>query len=285
MRPENLNTKIVLYSGQASDTKDALNLLGFLDGQTTNIKLISKNREIQERLNFMKKFTKEEIFSSYKKYTAEIVAILPDKPVSLDIYSDQNTQAQEMISQAKDMRQWFKNAVIKFPITREGLTAAQEAVKLGMDITLNHCFSQEQAAAVYAATLGAKKGQVLISPRIERLDYSGANGMDLVKNIIEMYKNGDGHVGVLSTDIGTIDHFLYSISLGADCISSPLRILKVWAQKGMPISQNYNYISEDLRPIAYRQIDLNQAWDAYDIAHELTHISAQESFSVWRTLL
>ncbi len=285
MRPENLNTKIVLYSGQASDTKDALSLLGFLDGQTTNIKLISKNREIQERLNFMKKFTREEIFSLYKKYTAEIVAILPDKPISLDIYSDENTQAQDMISQAKEMHLWFQNAVIKFPITHEGILAAQWAVKLEMNITMNHCFSQEQAAAVYVATLGAKKGQVLISPRVERLDYSGANGMDLVKNIIEMYKNGDGHVGVLTTDIGTIDQFLYSISLGVDCISSPLRIIKVWAQKGMPVPQNYNYISEDLRPIAYRQIDLDKSWEAYDIAHELTQISAQESFSIWRTLL
>lgn len=285
MRPESLKTNIVLYSGQASDTKDALSLLGFLDGQTTNIKLISKNKEIQERLNLLKKFTKEEIFSLYKKYTAEIVAILPDKPISLDIYSDENTQAQEMISQAKEMSLWFKNAVIKFPITHEGLLAAQEAVKLRMSITLNHCFSQEQAAAVYAATLGARKGQVLISPRIERLDYSGANGMDLVKNIIEMYKSGDGHVGVLSTDIGTIDHFLYTISLGADCISAPLRIIKVWIQKGIPIPKNYNYITEDMRPIAYRQIDLNQSWEAYDIVHELTQISAQESFSVWRTLL
>jgi|SRR3989344_1678931 len=285
MRPENLRTKIVLYSGQASDTKDALGLLGFLDGQTTNIKLISKNHEIQERLNFMKKFTKSEFFLLYKKYTEEIIAILPDKPISLDFYFDQNTQAQEMISQAQEMRQWFKDAVIKFPITHEGLIASQEAVKQGMNITMNHCFSQEQAAAVYVATLGAQKGQVLVSPRIERLDYTGVNGMDLVKNIIEMYKNSDGHVGVLSTDIGTIDQFLYSISLGVDYISSPLRIINVWVQKGMPVPQNYNYISEDLRPIAYRQIDLDKSWEAYDIAHELTQISAQESFSIWRTLL
>lgn len=285
MRPENLKTKIVLYSGQASDTKDALSLLGFLDGQTTNIKLISKNREIQDRLSRLKKFTKSEFFSLYRKYTEEIIAILPDKPISLDFYFDQETQAQEMVSQAQEINSWFDNAVIKFPITHEGLMAAQEAVKLGINISMNHCFSQEQAAAVYVATAGARKGQVLISPRIERLDYSGVNGMDLVKNIIEMYKSGDGHIGVLSTDIGTIDHFLCSISLGVDYISAPLRILNVWAQKGMPAPQNYTYNSEDLHTIDYQQIDLNKSLEEYDISHELTDISAQESFSIWRTLL
>ena len=71
-----------------------------------------------------------------------------------------------------------------------------------MNMTL--CFSQEQAAAVYAATLGTPS-TVYVSPFIGRLDDIGLNGIDLVKNIKKMYERGDYHVHVLAASIRHAD--------------------------------------------------------------------------------
>ncbi len=96
------------------------------------------------------------------------------------------------------MFSWIPNAHVKFPTSREGLEAAGRAVKEGLRVNMTLCFTQEQAAAVYSATAGAKKGDVFISPFIGRLDDRGENGMDLIENIQKMYGTGDGHVEVLT---------------------------------------------------------------------------------------
>ena len=72
MKPGNLKTKIFLDSGDPKETQEALNILGYLDGQTTNPTLISKNPEAKKRLEAGVKFTKEEIFTFYKKVIKEI---------------------------------------------------------------------------------------------------------------------------------------------------------------------------------------------------------------------
>jgi transaldolase len=67
MKPNNLKTKIFLDSGDPQETREALKILGYLDGQTTNPTLISKNPQAKKRLERGDKFTKEEIFTFYKK--------------------------------------------------------------------------------------------------------------------------------------------------------------------------------------------------------------------------
>jgi transaldolase len=76
-------------------------------------------------------------------------------------------------------------------------------------------FSQDQAAAVYAATRGAKE-PVYVSPFIGRLDDLGQNGMDVIRNILKMYQGGDHHVHVLAASIRHLDHLLCSFALEAD---------------------------------------------------------------------
>ena len=85
---------------------------------------------------------------------------------------------------------WIPNAHVKFPTSAEGLKAAEKAIGLGLRVNMTLCFSQAQAAAVYAATRGARKGQVFVSPFIGRLDDRGENGMDLIANILRMYAKG-----------------------------------------------------------------------------------------------
>src|SRR5436189_296124 len=81
---------------------------------------------------------------------------------------------------------WIPNAYIKYPSTAEGLRAAQMSVEHSMRINMTLCFSQQQAAAVYAATKGTKQ-PAYVSPFVGRLDDTGENGMDVVKNIKQMF--------------------------------------------------------------------------------------------------
>src|SRR3989339_217562 len=75
---------------------------------------------------------------------------------------------------------WIPNAHIKFPITASGLEAAHILTSEGMRVNMTLCFSQQQAAAVYVATRGVKKGDVFLSPFIGRLDDQGENGMNMI---------------------------------------------------------------------------------------------------------
>ena len=142
-----------------------------------------------------------------------------------------------MLAQGREMFSWIPNAHVKFPSSREGLSAAEQAVQKGLRVNLTLCFSQEQAAAVYAATRGAKKGQVFVSPFIGRLDDRGENGMDLIAHILRMYGKGDGHVEVLTASVRTMDHLLYALKLGSDIITAPLTLLKQWGEKGLPLPE------------------------------------------------
>lgn len=285
MKPQNLKTKIFLDGGDVEETKEILHVLGFLDGQTTNPTSISKNPQAQKMLSEGKKFTKKEIYEFYQKVVKQVSDYIPQGSVSIEVYSDKKSKGFIMLSEAKEMFRWIPNAYIKFPTTYEGLLAAEMAIKLEMRVNLTLCFTQEQAAAVYVATLGAKKGQVFISPFIGCLDDRGENGMDLVKNIIEMYKKGDGHVEVLSASVRSMDHFLYAISLGSDIITSPMKILKEWGEGGMKIPENYSYDAKNLKPIPYQEIDLNKSWKEYNIQHELTDIGIEKFSADWNSLI
>lgn len=292
MKPTSLKTKIFLDSGDPHQTRKAIKLLGFLDGQTTNPTLISKNPEVKSRLEKGGKFTKEEIFGFYKEVVKEISGLIPDGSVSIEVYADRHTTVEEMLGQGREMFSWITNAHIKFPTTYEGLTAAEQAVKEGMAVNMTLCFSQEQAAAVYAATKGSKEEalmgfkNVFVSPFIGRLDDKGENGMDLIENIIRMYQKGDYHVEVLTASVRSMNHFLYAIKLKSDIITTPFKVLKEWGDKGLPMpSSDFIYNTSSLKPIPYKEINLNNSWKDYNITHELTDIGMDKFSSDWNYLL
>jgi len=277
MRPNNLKTKIFLDSGDPQETQEALDILGFLDGQTTNPTLISKNPQAKERLERGDKFTKEEIFTFYKRVVKEISALIPEGSISIEVYADEKTSADHMYTQGKEMFSWIPNAHIKYPITFPGLSAAKRLIREGVRVNMTLCFSQEQAAAVYAATKGAKKGDVFVSPFVGRLDDKGENGMDLIKNILKMYDHGDGHVEVLTASVRSLEHFLYALNLESDIITAPITILKEWAETGMVIPR--------LKTIEYSKIAISKPWTGYNIAHELTEKGIQKFSNDWNELI
>ena len=147
-------------------------------------------------------------------------------------------------------------------------------------------FSQEQAAAVYAATKGAKKGDVFLSPFVGRLDDRGENGMDFISNVLKMYQQGDGHVEVLTASVRSQEHFLKALELGSDIITSPLKILKEWKETGMPVSsEKLKVESQKLKPIEYEEISLDKSWQEYNIKHELTDKGIEKFAEDWNALI
>jgi len=277
MRPQGLTTKIFVDSGDPNETRKALSHLGFLDGQTTNPTLIAKNPEAAGK----------DPIGFYRAVIEEIASIIPNGSISIEVYADQKTTADKMLKQGREMFGWTPNARIKFPTTSEGLKAANQAIKEGLRINMTLAFSQEQAAAVYAATVGAKRGDVYVSPFIGRLDDRGENGMDLIANIVKMYAVGDGHVELLTASVRSVDHLLSAIALGSDIVSSPAeKVLKPWHEQGMPLPDaQFRYERPDLKPIPYRDISLNKSWDSYNIAHDLTDTGLQKFASDWNKLM
>lgn len=294
MKPKNIKSKIFLDSGDPDETKQVIGLLGFLDGQTTNPTLIAKNPEVAERLEKEEKFTKEAILKFYKNVVQEISLLIPYGSISIEIPANKNTSSLQMLDMGREMFSWIPNAHIKFPTNTEGLTAAEQAIITGLRVNMTLCFSQEQAAAVYTATrqsnipkdsLSGFKN-VFVSPFIGRLDDKGENGMDLIKNIIQMFKNSDHHVAVLTASVRNLNHFLYALSLGSDIITAPVNILKEWAEKGLQIPDNdFIYDTDNLKSIPYQELDLNKNWHEFNIAHELTEAGIEKFSNDWNTLL
>ena len=273
--PAKPETKILIDGGDPEETARVRNLLGFLDGQTTNPTLVAKNPELRRRIESGHKLSPEEQVEEYKGIVQKISPLIGDAGVSIEVFSDFDTTAEKMLEQGQEMFSWVPNAYIKYPCTHEGLRAAQESVQSNIRVNITLCFSQEQAAAVYSATKGAR-APVYVSPFVGRLDDHGENGMDLIKNIKRMFERGDGHVHVLAASIRRVEHLLYSFALKAELATVPGKVLEQWAASGREVSQqNFQYRAVDgqgkeLKPIPYREINIDAPWESFDIEHELT---------------
>jgi len=275
MRANKPGTKILVDGGDPDQTLQIKKLIGFVDGQTTNPSLIAKNPEVQQLLASGHRLTTEEQKGEYKKIVQRISPLVGTAGVSIEVFADLDTTAEQMLAQGQEMFSWIPNAYIKYPCTHEGLRAAHVSVEQGIRVNMTLCFSQDQAAAVYAATRGSKE-PVYVSPFIGRLDDLGQNGMDVVRNILRMYQAGDHHVHVLAASIRHLDHLLFSFAMDADLATVPAKVLEEWAAQGTPLPDDsfvYHGIDskgQHLKPIAYKELDLNAPWESFDVRHELT---------------
>jgi len=283
-------TKILVDGGDPNETLRVKSLLGFVDGQTTNPSLIAKNPEIQQLIASGHTLSSEEENNEYKKIVQRISPLVGDAGVSIEVFADLNTRAEEMLAQGREMFSWIPNAYVKYPCTHEGLRAAEMSVQKSIRVNMTLCFSQEQAAAVYAATKGSKS-PVYVSPFVGRLDDHGEDGMDIVRNIKKMYERGDGHVHVLAASIRTVSHLLCSFALDAELATVPTKILDQWVTKGFPMpDQDFKYKGVDptgspLRPIPYKELNLNLPWQTFNIVHELTTKGIQKFVSDYQSTL
>ncbi len=288
-----LPSKIFIDGGDPEETQKADELLkkaGFhgLDGQTTNPTLIIKNAKLKMK---SEKLTQKEAVDFYKETVTEMSRIIPDGSISIQVIGDPAIlTTEDMLSQARERIGWIPNASIKFPATDAGIGAAEIFCQEGpINITL--AFSQDQAAAVYAATK-VHNYPVFISPFVGRLDDRGENGMDVVANIKEMYAAlGDGHVEVLTASLRTLNHLYYALKLKSEIITVPFKIFTQWAEKGFDLpSAEYIYdpaldTGKPLAEIPYHELTLDEDWHTFDLAHDLTDKGLATFWEDWKAIV
>jgi transaldolase len=283
-------TKVLVDGGDPQETVRVRGLIGFVDGQTTNPTLVARNPEVRQLISSGHKFSTKEELDEYKKIVQAISPLVGDAGVSIEVFADFDTTGEQMLAQGRDMFSWIPNAYVKYPCTHEGLRAAQMSVREGIRVNMTLCFSQEQAAAVFAATKGSKE-PVYVSPFLGRLDDRGENGMDLVRNIKKMYEAGDGHVHVLAASVRTLNHLLGAFALQAELATAPSKVWEEWAAASFPLPEKdfvykgVDKLGNQLRAIPYKLLDLNLPWEAFDIRHELTTKGIQQFVSDYKNTL
>jgi transaldolase len=139
-------TKVLVDGGDPQETVRVKGLIGFVDGQTTNPTLIARNPEVRQLISSGHKFSTKEELDEYKKIVQAISPLVGDAGVSIEVFADFDTTAEQMLAQGRDMFAWIPNAYVKYPCTHEGLRAAQMSVREGIRVNMTLCFSQEQAA-------------------------------------------------------------------------------------------------------------------------------------------
>jgi transaldolase len=277
-------SKILVDGSDPQETERIRQMLGLVDGQTTNPSLIAKNPEVMRLVESGHRLSEDQEAAEYRKIVQAISPLVGDAGVSIEVFADLSTTAEQMLKRGRKMFSWIPNAYIKYPCTFEGLKAAQRSVAEGIRVNLTLCFSQQQAAAVYAATKGSRS-PVYVSPFIGRLDDAGENGVDLIKNILRMFAASDRHVLVLAASIRNLQHLLYSFDAGADLVTVPGRILEQWSNEGMPLpDEKFQYGPLGAR-IPYEDLALEQPWERFNIEHELTRKGIQKFVSDYRSTL
>src|SRR5215467_6710241 len=96
-------SKILVDGGDADETRRVKNLLGFVDGQTTNPSLIAKNPEVKRRVSSGRRLTEQEEAAEYRKIVQEISPLVGDAGVSIEVFADLDTSAEQMLKQGREM--------------------------------------------------------------------------------------------------------------------------------------------------------------------------------------
>ncbi len=172
--------------------------LGVISGVTTNPSLVSK-----------------EGLADYKAVVKEICSIISG-PVSAEVLAE---EAQAMIEQARDISTWAPNVVIKIPATTEGLEATSALAKEGIKVNFTLCFSLNQAI------LGARAGATYVSPFVGRLDDIGYNGMELVRDIVEVFAKYKLPTQVIAASIRHPQHCVAAAKAEAHIVTVPYQVL------------------------------------------------------------
>ncbi|MEO1205123.1 MAG: fructose-6-phosphate aldolase [Pseudomonadota bacterium] len=172
---------------------------GLLDGVTTNPSLIAKSgRDFQEVI-------------------AEICELVPG-PVSAEVTA---TEAPGMIQEGRKLAKISDNVTVKVPLTMEGLKACKALTTDGTMVNVTLCFSANQAL------LAAKAGATFVSPFVGRLDDIGLEGMNLIREIRQIYDNYQSlTTDILAASIRTVNHVRDAALIGADVVTVPPATLK-----------------------------------------------------------
>jgi len=151
----------------------------------------------------------------YNEVLKEICSIVKG-PVSAETIS---LDADGMVKEGVAFSKIAKNIIIKVPMTAEGMKACQRLTKQGIKVNVTLCFSANQAL------LAAKSGAFCVSPFVGRLDDVGEDGMQLIRDIVHIYRNYGFKTQVLVASVRHPIHVLEAAKIGADVATIPPEII------------------------------------------------------------
>lgn len=188
--------KFFIDSANIKEIKEGISV-GMVDGVTTNPSLIAKEKR------------------SFADVVNEILEVV-DGPVSLEVVS---TEAGAMVREGKKLAKMGENAVIKVPMTTEGLKATKILANEGIKVNQTLIFSPVQAL------MAAKAGAAYVSPFVGRLDDVCHDGMEIVEQIIAIYNNYGFETEVIVASVRHPRHVLEAALMGADIATIPFKVI------------------------------------------------------------
>jgi transaldolase len=190
-----MHMNIYLDTANVKDIKEAVSQ-GAVDGITTNPSLAAKEGR------------------DFKELVLEICQLV-DGPVSAEVIS---IEADAIVNEGRELAKLHPNVVVKCPLIPEGLQATKRLAAEGIRVNVTLCFSPTQAL------LAAKAGAWCVSPFIGRLDDVGADGMELIRQIIAIYHNYDFKTQVLVASVRHPLHVVEAALAGGDSCTLPYTV-------------------------------------------------------------
>lgn len=191
--------KLFLDSADLTEIRRAAEA-GLIDGVTTNPSLLAKAAGSG---------------GDPREILAEICRVV-DGPISAEVVA---TDTQAMLREGRELAKIADNIVIKVPLIEAGLRACRAFRAEGIAVNVTLCFSPAQAL------LAAKAGATYISPFVGRLDDIGHDGMELISQVVEIYRNHDFQTEVLVASVRHPQHVVQAALLGADVATLPPKTL------------------------------------------------------------
>lgn len=188
--------KFFIDTANINEIKEAASL-GVLDGVTTNPSLVAKEGK------------------DFRKLLEEICAVV-DGPISAEVVA---TDLEGIVKEARELSKIHKNIVVKVPLIKEGLKAVKRLKNEGIRTNVTLCFSPNQAL------MAAKAGAYFISPFIGRLDDISQTGMDLIRQVVTIYRNYHFETEVLVASVRHPVHVVEAAMIGADICTMPFKVI------------------------------------------------------------
>lgn len=188
--------KIFMDTANVEEIKSLADL-GIIYGVTTNPSLIAKSGRTQAEV------------------IPEIAKII-DGPISAEVIS---TDCEGMVEEARKLASIHKNIVVKIPCIAEGLKAVKILTAEGIKTNVTLVFSLAQGL------LAARAGASYVSPFIGRLDDIGENGVELIANMVQVFKTYGLKAEIIAASIRNMDHVNKVMLAGVDIATIPTKII------------------------------------------------------------
>ncbi|WP_437335224.1 fructose-6-phosphate aldolase [Sorangium sp. So ce394] len=189
--------KVFIDSGDIAEIREAQSM-GVIDGVTTNPSLLAKGGR------------------PTRQVIAEICEVV-DGPVSAEVVA---VERDAILREGRELAKIHPNVVVKVPLIDEGLKAVRIFAAEGIRTNVTLCFSAAQAL------LAAKAGATYISPFVGRVDDAAGDGMDLVLQVVTIYRNYGFPTQVLTASVRHPVHFVQAAMIGSHAVTMPLKVIK-----------------------------------------------------------